>query len=161
MTITVCIAGQDTLLSGLPYRCPSTPSAVSSLIAVLAIMLRNCKGAPGKTSVTLMAGLVAMTVLAVSVSVAAPRPEMARRMWFATPESDFGHLVANWATSVGVKYVDVPREIAELPVGSIEVRARTVCGAVRKLVSAMKYSERPARLLECDANHISIVPKND
>ncbi len=101
-----------------------------------------------------MAGL-ATAVMAVSAIVtnpaATPSPTL-RLQNFSTPASaSLKASVESWARDNGLAAPQIDARVASLSVGNLSVTGGTVCEAVGRLVSALKYAADRPQLVACDA----------
>lgn len=103
-----------------------------------------------------MAGLVSSAVMAVSVSVVAPAPTATNALWVSAPTADLGTVLTDWSATAGVPHVSLPADLVGIQVGQVSVKAQDLCTAVRRLVSALRYTAPQARLTACDATQILV-----
>jgi hypothetical protein len=99
-----------------------------------------------------MAGLVS-TVMAVSVTVLAPNQSAgtsAQHAFVAPSEATLGQTIQEWSKQSGLAAPQIDSVVASLSVGSVRVTGGTVCEAVARLVSALKYADTPPKLTSCD-----------
>jgi hypothetical protein len=98
----------------------------------------------------------AAAIMAVSVIVTNPAitPASAaiERQAFSTPASaNLASSVESWSRDNGLATPQIDARVASLSVGNLTVTGGNLCDAMRRLVSALKYSEQRPELVSCDA----------
>jgi len=97
----------------------------------------------------------ATALMAVSVIVTnptAPSSAPLERHSFSTPASaNLSVSLENWSRDNGLAAPQVDSRVGALTVGNLTVTGGTVCDAVSRLVSALKYADQRPELVSCDA----------
>jgi hypothetical protein len=98
---------------------------------------------------------LATAAMAVSVIVTSPTPSLSPALethrFTTASAANLASSVQNWAQENGLASAQIDPRVAALSVGNLTVKGGTVCDAVARLVSALKYAEARPQLESCDA----------
>jgi hypothetical protein len=104
--------------------------------------------------------MLASTLMAVSVTVIAPNPSAlpaSPHAFVASPQATLGQAVQEWSKESGLAAPQIDSAVASISVGNIRVTGSTVCEAVGRLVSALKYAETRPQMTSCSGEGAVIV----
>ena len=96
--------------------------------------------------------MVSATLMAVSVTVVAPNQNAGislQHAFVASSEATLGQAVQDWSKESGLAAPQIDAAVASLSVGKLRVTGGTVCEAVARLVSALKYAETRPKMTAC------------
>jgi hypothetical protein len=96
-----------------------------------------------------MSAFVATAAMAVSVTVIGSGPAPVKHYWETPSQATLEQAVDQWATSAGLPKPEIDPRVATVTVGQVSVAGDTVCDAVAKLVSALKYADQRPQLRGC------------
>jgi hypothetical protein len=103
---------------------------------------------------------LASTLMAVSVTVLAPNQSTAvsaQHAFTASSEATLGQAVQEWSKESGLAAPQIDSAVASLSVGNIHVTGSTVCEAVARLVSALKYADSHPQMKSCGESGAVVV----
>jgi hypothetical protein len=98
---------------------------------------------------------LASTLMAVSVTVLAPNPSAAptaQHAFMASPAATLGQTVQQWSQENGLAAPQIDKAVASLSIGKLTVTGGTVCEAVGRLVSALKYADTHPEMTSCGSD---------
>ncbi len=96
--------------------------------------------------------MISATLMAVSVTVMAPNQSASTAVQYAftaSSEATLGQAVQEWSRQSGLAAPQIDTAVASLSVGKVRVTGGTVCEAVARLVSALKYAETRPKMTSC------------
>jgi len=95
---------------------------------------------------------LASTLMAVSVTVIAPSQNAAHssaHAFVASSDATLAQAVQEWSKENGLAAPQIDSAVATLKVGNVHVTGSTVCEAVGRLVSALKYADTRPVMKSC------------
>ncbi len=98
-----------------------------------------------------MSAFVASAAIAVSVTVIGSGPALEKHHWETPTEASLSDAVEQWAAQAGLPKPQIDPRVASVSVGRVTVTGGSVCDAVGKLVSALKYAHQRPQLTKCDS----------
>ena len=95
--------------------------------------------------------LMAVSVIVVNpATTPTPSSGIERQAFSTTSSASLVSSVESWSRDNGLAAPQVDARVASLSVGNLTVTGGNVCEAMRRLVSALKYSEQRPELVACD-----------
>jgi len=95
---------------------------------------------------------LASTLMAVSVTVVAPTrgdAPVLQHAFAAPAQATLGQAVQEWSAQNGMAAPRIDAAVASLSVGNVRVTGGSVCEAVGRLVSALKYADARPQMTSC------------
>ena len=95
---------------------------------------------------------LASALMAVSVTVVAPAQQAApvqQHAFVAPAQATLGQAVQEWSKENGMAAPQIDAAVASLAVGNVRVTGGSVCEAVGRLVSALKYADTHPQMTSC------------
>ncbi len=96
--------------------------------------------------------MLSATLMAVSVTVVVPNQNAvmsSQHAFVASSEATLGHTVQEWSKESGLAAPQIDAAVASLSVGKVRVTGGSVCEAVARLISALKYAETRPKMTAC------------